>query len=120
MFKKLVLLVITGLIAVTAFAGVKTASADAISISTDRSTYFAGQQIKICYTLPSMGWVVIRLNPERHTTLLMEGYVAGAGSGCFSITATQTGEQCLHLHLGGPFGPDATTCFRVLLPLTQP
>ena len=117
MFKKVMLLFAAGVVAVTAFVGVKTASADSLGIWTNSGSYAVGQPVQFCYTVPAGGYFWIEdLTPDGHSTVLQSGFSYYGGGNCVWATATPpTGHECLRItfwYFDGALTA-RTTCFNV-------
>lgn len=86
-----------------------------LSISTDTTWYFVGQQIRICYRVPTAGFVQIRDEQRSGTQTLRSGYDDGRGD-CFYGTVTPPfGNECVVIQFWYPWGGTETRrdCFTV-------
>lgn len=111
----LTLLLAVGCLALLAF-NPRIVHAAQLSISTDRSQYAPGDNITVCYTVPSTGNVVITdLPPDGSSTVILSGFDDGTG-GCISGTITPPfGRECIRIDFSGGAGRGSQqTCFQVV------
>jgi hypothetical protein len=91
-----------------------------IRIEPSQSSYQVGQQIRICYTVPGRGQVVITdILPDGRTRTVISGTDDGAG-GCLAVTITEPlGRECVRIDFSNSQGSSRhEVCFEVVRPPT--
>lgn len=113
------LFVVASLLAVVGgIGGVTAASADQLSIWTDRSQYSVGDTLSYCVTLPGPGQVEVRDNlPNGQSNVIASWYDNGNG-GCSTGTVTPpSGRECLQVIYRATYdyaqSYSTQTCFTV-------
>jgi hypothetical protein len=99
MFKRVMLLGAAMVVAIVALVGAQTASADSLKITTNKSTYTVGEQIKFCYTVPSAGHIrIIDETPDGQFKTILEGWDDGYGDCKWATITPPTGYECLRIN----------------------
>lgn len=103
-------------VASASHVGTARAQSAGLSITTDQSQYRIGDAIKLCYTVPAPGPVVITdIDAAGNTQVVISGQDDGTG-GCLSGSITgPTGTECLRIDFTGASSPSsARACFQVI------
>ena len=90
------------------------ASADDVSISTDRSQYRVGDTLRYCVDVPGPGQVRIVDQLPDGRSQVINSYNATGGRRCFAASITPPlGTECLRAEFFGAGGGSAQACFEV-------
>jgi hypothetical protein len=86
-----------------------------LSIHTDRSWYHFGDPIRICYSVPTAGYMQILDQQGGSQHIIRSGYDNGYGDCFYGYVTPPAGFECLRLTFWFPWGGSdtRTTCFSV-------